>query len=156
MSRPEKSRKRFVIDTNVFVAAVKPFSKPARQMSRDTKTLRLLTKLITDEGIELIGNSRLTGEYSRLAEELDSRTTRLILQQLIAKMKIVEVDQKVLRHCKPYLPEKETADVIHAATCLQTKAILLTNDTDFNTIKQSRIIKVWSISEAIRKILTLN
>ncbi|MCP8308470.1 MAG: hypothetical protein H3Z54_07220 [archaeon] len=69
MSKLGKSIKRFVIDTNVFVAAVKPFSKPAQQMCRDMKTLSLLTKLITDEQIELIGNSRLVAKYSRLAEE---------------------------------------------------------------------------------------
>ncbi|MCP8316161.1 MAG: PIN domain-containing protein [archaeon] len=155
MSRLGKSIKRFVIDTNVFVAAVKPFSKPAPQMRRDMKTLSLLTKLITDEDTELIGNSRLVGEYSQLAEELNSKTSRLILQQLITKMKIIEVDEKALRRCKPYLPNKESADVIHATTCLQTKAVLITNDTDFNKIKESGIIKVWSIGEAIRKILML-
>jgi len=154
MSRLEKSIRRFVIDTNVFVAAIKPFTKPAQQVRRDAKTLSLLVKLITDKGIELIGNSRLAGEYSRLAEELNSKTSRLILQQLIAKMKIVEVGEKALRRCKPYLPERESSDIIHAATCLQTKAIFITNDTDFNKIKRSGIIRVWSISEAIRKILT--
>jgi len=142
-----------VIDTNVFVAAVKPFSKPTQQMRKDTETLNLLTKLITDEGIELIGNSRLVGEYSRLAEELNAMASILILRQLIAKTAIVEVSEKTLRRCEQYLPENESADVIHAATCLQTRAVLITNDTDFNKIKRSGMIKVWSVSEAIRKIL---
>lgn len=61
MNRLEKSTRRFVVDTNVFVAAVKPFSKPVQQMRKDTKTLSLLTRLITDQEIELIGNSRLAG-----------------------------------------------------------------------------------------------
>lgn len=122
-------------------------------MRRDTKTLRLLIKLITDEGIELIGNSRLVGEYSRLAEQFDSKTSKLILQQLMGKMKTVAAGEKALRRCKSYLPEKESADAIHAATCLQTKGILITNDTDFNRIKQAGVIKVWSVSGTIRKIL---
>jgi len=143
-----------VVDTNVFVAAVKPFSGPIQKIRGDTKTLSLLVKLITDEEIELIGNSRLAGEYRRLAEELGSKTSKLILQQLMAKTKIVGVSERVLRRCKSYLPERESADVIHAATCLQTEAVLITNDTDFSKIKRSGIIKVWSISEALRKILT--
>jgi predicted nucleic acid-binding protein len=93
-------------------------------------------------------------EYSRLAKELNSKTSRLILQQLIAKMKTVEVGEELLRRCRPYLPEKESADIIHAATCLQTRAVLITNDTDFNKIRQIGIIEVWSISEVIRRILT--
>jgi len=155
MKKPEKSTQCFVIDTNVFVAAVKPFSKQTVRMRTDTKTLSLLIKLITDERIELVGNPRLGAEYGRLAEEFDSRTSRLILQQLMAKMKIVTVGASALKRCKPYLPENESADVIYAATCLQTEAILITNDSDFNKIKQARVIKVWSISEAIQKVLPL-
>jgi predicted nucleic acid-binding protein len=89
-----------------------------------------------------------------LAEELVSKTGRLILQQIMAKMRMVEVGEKALRRCKPYLPEKESAGVIHAATCLQTKAILITNDADFNEVRGAGIIEVRSISEAIRRILT--
>jgi len=99
MSRLEKNTGRFVVDTNVFVAAVKPFSRPVQQMPKDTKTLSLLTRLITDQELELVGNPRLAGEYSRLAEELNSKTSRLILQQLMAKMKIVGVGEKELRRC---------------------------------------------------------
>jgi len=154
MSRLEKSTRRFVVDTNVFVAAVKPFSRPVQRMRKDTKTLSLLTGLITDQELELVGNSRLAGEYSRLAEELNSKTSRLILQQLMAKMKIVGVGEKELRRCRPYLPEKESADVLHVATCLQTKAVLITNEAHFDKMKQSRIIEVWSIGEAIRRLLS--
>lgn len=154
MSGLGKSTRRFVIDTNIFVAAVKPFTKPARKVRRDSRTLSLLIKLITDEQIELIGNIRLASEYGRLAEEFNSKTSRLILRQLTEKMTIVVVDENALRQCKPYLPEKESADVIHAATSLQTRAVLITNDTDFDKIRRSGIIKVWSISEAIRRILT--
>src|SRR3989304_6159024 len=101
MSKPEKSTRRFVIDTNVFVAAVKPFSKQTVKMRTDTKTLSLLIKLITDERTELVGNPRLVAEYGRLTEEFDSGTSRLILQQLMAKMKIVAVGVSALKRCKP-------------------------------------------------------
>ena len=41
---------------------------------------------------------------------------------------------------------------MHAATCLQAKAVLITNDRDFDGIKESGVIEVWSISEAIKKL----
>ena len=151
MNRPEKGERRFVVDTNVFVAAVKPFSKPAPDVRKGTKTLSLLVKLITDERLEIIGNSRLVAEYSRLAEELDSKTSRLILQQLAAKMETIEVSEEASGRCRPYLPKRESADVIHAATCLQAKAILITNDADFDRIRKAGVIEVWGISEAIRR-----
>ena len=62
MNRLETSIRRFVIDANVFVASVKPFSKPAKQAYENTKTLSLLIHLITDETIELINNSRLVAK----------------------------------------------------------------------------------------------
>jgi len=151
MNRPEKGERRFVVDTNVFVAAVKPFSKPAPDVRKGTKTLSLLVKLITDERPEIIGNSRLVAGYSRLAEELDSKTSRLILQQLAAKMETIEVSEEASGRCRPYLPKRESADVIHAATCLQAKAILITNDADFDRIRKAGVIEVWGISEAIRR-----
>lgn len=92
-------------------------------------------------------------EYKRLAEELKSETSRLILRNLIEKVKIVEIGENKLTHCRPHLPANESADVVHAATSLQTNAILITNDRDFDKIKQSKIIEVWSISEAIRNLL---
>lgn len=151
MSWPEKSARRFVVDTNVFVAAVKPLSKLSRGPRKDTKTLTLLVKLITDEELELVGNPTLVAEYNRLAEEFNSKTSRLILQQLAAKMKTIRVSEAAFRRCRPYLPKERIADVIHAATCLQTRAILVTNDADFNNIKKAGIIEVWSISEAIQR-----
>lgn len=66
MSWPREDARRFVVDANVFVAAVKPFSKPAKEMRKDLKTLNLLIKLIADERLELVGNSRLVAEYGGL------------------------------------------------------------------------------------------
>lgn len=153
MSEPGRSARRFVVDTNVFVAAIKSFSKPIQRSSEDTKTLSLLIKLITNEQLELVGHLRLVDEYKRLGEELGSETSDLILGQLIGKVKIVVVEEKALRRCKRYLPKGESADVIHAATCLQADAVLITNDRDFDKISQSGMIEVWSISEAIRRLV---
>ncbi len=153
MRGPERSRRRFVVDANVFVAAIKPFSTPDQKSRKDTKTLSLLVRLIVEERLELVGSSRLADEYRRYAEELESETSTLILNQLMSKMKIVEVDEKTLMRCKPYLPAEESADVVHAATSLETGAILITNDRDFDRIGRSGIIQIWGISEAIRRLL---
>lgn len=137
MSRPGRKIRRFVIDTNVFVAAINPFTKSVRKARRDANTLRLVIRsLLTDEQIELVGNTRLVNEYHRLAENLNPPTTRMILQHLVAKIKVTELDEQVLKRCKPYIPGKESADVMHAATTLQTRSVLITNDTDFDKIKK--------------------
>lgn len=152
MSEPERSARRFVVDTNVFAAAIKPFSKPAKSR-KGTKTLSLLLKLITSERIELVGNSRLVDEYERLSEELRSETSELILKQIMGKTSMLEIRDDSLARCEPYLPKGQSADLIHAATALQTDAVLITNDKDFGKIGRVRVIKVWSISEAIRRLL---
>lgn len=145
------ARKRFVVDTNVFVAAIKPFSRHSRPAPADTSSLALLIRLITDTDLELFGNLWLLDEYRRLEQELNSETSALILGQLTAKMQeVTEIKDEALARCRPHLPERETADVLHAAMCLQSGAVLITNDRDFDRIKDSETIEVWSIREAIR------
>ncbi len=155
MSESGKSgSRRFVVDTNVFVAAIKPFSKSGHgRSSTDTGSLALLLRMINDNELELFANRWLLDEYKRLGEELNSETSELILGQLTAKMReVTELEEMAVARCRPYLPEREAADVLHAATCVQSKAVLITNDRDFDRIKESGIIEIWSIGEAIRKL----
>lgn len=134
MSRPEKSTKPFVVDTNVFVAAIKPFAK-ASQKKEIPGAFALVIKMLGDEYIRLIGNARLVSEYRRLEKELNSQTSTFLLEQLIKKMEITEVKEEAISRCKPYMPADEAADMVHAATCLQTGAVLITNDADFEKIR---------------------
>ncbi len=145
--------KRFVVDANVFVAAIKPFSKRSRTSRKETGSLKLLIRLITDVELELFGNRWLLEEYARLAERLKSETSTLILGQLSGKVHdIMEIKEDSVARCEPYLPEGEAADVLHAATCLQSGAVLITNGKDFERIRDSGKIEVWSIGEAIRRL----
>ena len=92
-------------------------------------------------------------EYKRLGEELSSETSELIVGQLATKMReATELEEKAVSRCRPYLPDGEDADVLHAATSLQSGAVLITNDRDFDRIKASGVIEVWSIGEAIRRL----
>jgi len=54
--------------------------------------------------------------------------------------------------CRPYIPEGEYADLYHAATCFKVKAVLITNDKNFEVIKKAEVIKVWNITEAIKNL----
>lgn len=148
----ERVRKRFVVDTNVFVAAIKPFSEESRRASTDTGSLALLIRLINNPELELFANRWLLDEYKRLAEELKSETTDLILGQLTIKTREIDISEDAIARCSPYLPKSEAADVVHAATTLQSNSVLITNDKDFDRIKESKVIEVWSSSEAIRRL----
>jgi predicted nucleic acid-binding protein len=46
-------------------------------------------------------------------------------------------------------------DIVHAATCLQEKSIMITNDKHFDKISEERVIEVWSTSTAIESLLSL-
>lgn len=130
-------------DTNLFIAASK---------SGITKSTALIFKLCFDSSIELIGNSILIEEFERY-EGLVGASGKIVLGIIKEKMRIVEPDSMSIKKCRPYIPEKEDADLYHAATCLQTDAVLITNDKDFDEIKKEGIIEVWNISEAIEKLL---
>jgi predicted nucleic acid-binding protein len=114
--------------------------------------LALLVRLINDDGMELFGNRRLIDEYTRLAEELGSETSSLILGQLASKVSVIEITEDAIKRCTPYLPKEEAADIMHAGTSLQTGAVLITNDKHFNRMKGAGLIQVWSTGEAIRRL----
>ena len=139
-----------MLDTNVFIAAFK---------SGRTKTAELLLELLTSPEYELVGNSVLLEEYRRWALRLGMEDPTLqepamtLYSLLKDKMRIVEPDKEHLEACKPYFPESEKADLYHAATCLKTGAILISNDKHFDEIRRAKIIEVLRTSEAIRRII---
>lgn len=136
----------FLVDTNVFISAIKD---PRKR----TGTLRLLIHIIGEPSIHIVGNDILLEEMARYAELLKSETAATILYALISKMEIVNVQNKYLKICKNYIKTPNTADILHAATCLQTNATLISNDRHFQQINYQGIINVWTTTKAIQKIL---
>ncbi len=146
MRRSEPNTQTFLLDSNVFIAAIR---NPAKQ----TETLRLLTKIIEDRNIRLIADDLLVEEMLRYAELLKSQTAATLVVSLLEKTRIVRVSENYRKICNTYLQTPDKADVLHAAACLQTNSILITNDRHFDRICNEGIIKSWTITEAIRKLL---
>lgn len=136
---PDKNT-RFLIDTNLFVAASK---------SGWTKSTDLLITLLEGPW-DLVADNMLISEYERYAEKFDASD---LLALLKLKIIVIEQSEEDVAACKPFLSEGAAADTVHAATCLHTGAILISNDAHFDRIRDSGIIEVWKISEAIERIL---
>ena len=145
MRRSRPATKTFLLDTNVFISAIKDPRK-------STETLRLILKIIEDPSIKLVGNDLLVEEMLRYMELLKSEMAATLLAALFTKMRIIIVQEKYRRICKPYITTPDKADILHAATCLQADATLITNDHHFNRIRDERILSVWSIAEVIGRI----
>ncbi len=143
-------KKKFLLDTNVFIAAFK---------SGYTKTTQLIHKLLSDPNVELIANSVLLEEYRSWLMRLSSKLPHIkehaeILYLLITqKAVLVEPDPEHIERCKPFIPEGEYADLYHAATALKASTTIITNDKDFRKIGKTGLIKVLSVSEAIKELL---
>lgn len=135
-----KSIQKFLIDTNLFIAAVKKWI-----CSTD-----LLIYLLTGHEIELIANDVLLCEYRKYALELDAMD---LLELIYSEVRIVNPSEESIIKCKPYFPETVAADVVHAATCMQFGATIISNDKHFDKIKKQGIIEVWKISDGIKKLL---
>jgi len=133
-----------LVDTNLFIASIK-------NPKKETTSLKLLLELIDDATIVLIGNEFLIMEMEKYAHVFKSERGKEILQKLMDKTEVMDVDEKFLRICKSYFPEDELIDIYHAATCLQEGAILITNDRHFDKINKEKIIEVWSISKTIEE-----
>lgn len=144
---------RFVVDTNVIVSALKTLLREEKLRAKGVSSLSLLVRLVVDPSTKLFGNQILLREYQRFVEELNSDVLTQVVDELTAKVQLAEIPDDALRRCLGFFSERDTKDVFHAATCLVTGAVLITNDRDFDRIRDAGLIKVWSISEAIRKLM---
>lgn len=129
-----------MVDTNLFISAIKKWAK-----STD-----LLIYLLNDPEIELIANDVLLGEYSKFSSELCAPEFFELIHSVVI---IDNPSEEYVSDCKQYFPKNEMADAVHAATCLQSNAVLISNDKHFDKIRKLKIIEVWKISEAIEKLL---
>jgi len=133
---------RFLLDTNVFIAAAK---------RGWTRTTDLVLRLVNGEEV-LIANEALIGEYRKYAGNLGDYG-QLLLDQLLQEVVVLDISNDAIAQCKPLFPDGQEADTLHAATCLSADGILISNDRHFEKIRQARMIEVWTISEAIAKML---
>lgn len=137
---------QFLVDTNLFVAAIKNPEKKAG-------ALDLILELISNREIHLVGNDLLLLEFDKYSEKFKSGTTTYLIEKLKDKMEVVEVGENYIKTCSQYITKNNIVDIIHAATCLQENAILITNDKHFDRISKENIIQVWNISSAIKNLL---
>jgi predicted nucleic acid-binding protein len=140
-----KPTRTFLVDTNLFVAAVK-------DPRRETATLRFLIALLRREDLELIGNEYWAEELLRYAEAFRSETATWLAGALLDRARLVRVASRYVKLSSTYVTTPDTADVMHAATCLQERAILITNDRHFDRIRDEGIVEVWSIARALRSL----
>ena len=135
----------FFLDTNVFVAAVK-------HPTRETATLRLLLEVLRRDEIALVGNDLWLEEMLRYAEAFRSETASQIVAALVQKTRFVRVDASFRAVCRRFMTTPDPADILHAATCLQERAVLVTNDRHFDRIREEGIVEVWDIAKAIHSL----
>lgn len=135
-----------LLDTNVFVAAIK-------SPSRETDTYRLIVHLLDQGRVLLVGNILLVQEYVRYAEAFPSPTAAALAVALVQAMDIVSVEDRFIRACAPHFQGGKKADCVHAATCLQTGAVLVSNDRDFTSIAEAGLISTCTVTDAIRRFL---
>jgi len=131
-----------VFDYNLFIAAVK---------SGWTASTDLIFNLL-ESSADLFADEILFFEYEKYANVLGAYDLFDLL-----KKRIIEINpsQDEITICEGYFqdPAKQAADIVHAATCLYTKSILITNDKHFDKIRDAGIIEVWSSTKAIKRIL---
>ncbi|WP_456452453.1 type II toxin-antitoxin system VapC family toxin [Thermococcus sp.] len=139
--RKSSMASKFLLDTSVFIASVK---------TGRTDTTELVFHVLSDDKYRVIGNDVLLAEYRKYAEKLNALDFYKFLK---LRMEIVNPSRKEVLRLLPYFPPAQIADAVHAATCLKTGAILITNDRHFEKVAEEGLIEVWSISEAIRKVL---
>jgi len=132
-----------LVDTNVFVSAIKP-------VPRVTDSLRLIVHLL-EADVRLVGNEVLAEEYLRYAQLLPSPTAAALAASILGPMEIIRVEERFVRACAPYFGGKSAKDCVHAATCLQLGATLVSNDHDFDSIDRAGVILRVTTGDAIRR-----
>lgn len=133
-----------LLDTTVYVAAV-------RHPNRQTGTFRLLARLLRGADVRLVGDDVLAREYLRYAQVFPSPTAAALATALADAMERVAVRERILLACAPFFRPEQVADCVHAGACLQTGAVLVTNDRHFDPIRKAGVIPVLTAAEAIRR-----
>lgn len=131
------------LDTNVFIAAIK-------SLPRVTDSFRLIVQLL-DIGIRFVGNEVLAEEYLRYVRALPSPSAAALAASIVGSMEIVRVEDRFVRACAAYFRPGSARDCVHAATCLQLGATLVSNDHDFDSIGRAEVIRRMTVSEAVRQ-----
>lgn len=132
---------RFVLDNNLIISAIKSGWKRSTDL--------LFTLLLSDATIFV--DKELLFEYEKYINRILGLPHLFLLIQ--KRSVLIDPSADALSVCRPFFPESEFADTVHAATCLEAEAVLISNDAHFNEIKKSSLVEVWNISEAIRRIL---
>ena len=145
MPASRRTTRTFLLDTNVFVAAV-------RHPRRETATLRFLLDLLGREDLDLVGNVYWVEEMLRYAEEFHSETAAWLVGALLGRARIVPVARNFVTVCAAYVRTPDLADLLHAASCLQERAVLVSNDKHFDRIRDLGVVELWSITRAIRSL----
>ncbi len=135
----------FLLDTNVFIAAVK-------NPRRETATLRLILEFLRREDLEQVGNDLWLEETIRYAEEFGSDTASQVLAAMIERTRFVRVEENFRAICRRFVTTPDPADILHAATCLRERAVLVSNDKHFDKIRDEGMVEVWTITKAMRSL----
>ena len=113
----------------------------------------MILECINNPEIVLVGNDILILEMKKYREKFKSLTASMIYSLIIRKTMVIIPSEENVEKCKNYFPPEKIKDVLHAATALESKSVVITNDKHFNTIRDEKLIEVWSISEAITNLL---
>ena len=132
---------RFVLDNNLIISAIKSGWKRSTDL--------LFSLLLSDATIFV--NKELLFEYEKYINRILGLPHLFLLIQ--KRSVLIDPSTDALCVCRPFFPVSEFADIVHAATCLEAEAVLISNDAHFNEVKESALVEVWNISEAIRRIL---
>jgi predicted nucleic acid-binding protein len=146
MKKPAKPY-QLLLDNSIYVAAI-------HNPERETKSLQLVLEIIQNKQITIIGNKYLLEEMDKYSRVFSSPTALMLLRALLSKISVIPVEKRYIKLCMNYMNKASALDIIHAATCLQTDSILITNDKHFDKLKQEKIITIWNTREALTNILS--
>lgn len=127
------------------------FVSAIRDPGKATGTLRLILALLAREDVGLVGDSVLVREYARYAEALPSPAAARLAATILSEMRVVEPEERHVQACRPYFADAQTADCVHAATCHQTGALLISSDRHFDRVARAGLVTFLRTSEAVRR-----
>jgi len=133
-----------LLDAAVYVSAV-------RHPERETGTFRLLGRVLRGGDLRLVEDEVLVREYLRYAQVFPSPTAAALAAALAEAMERVAVEERFLLACAPYFRPAQIADCVHAAACLHSGAVLVSNDRHFGPIRKVGIVPVLTATEAVRR-----
>ncbi|WP_456482176.1 type II toxin-antitoxin system VapC family toxin [Methanopyrus sp.] len=131
------------LDVSVFVSAIKG----------SETCVEIVERTLGRDEVELVTNWILVNELMRMSVELKTgngkcyRLLKGMVEEFVRRSYTVDPERSTVRMCYERLPDGEYASAVHAATCVEANAVMVTRNKSLLDLREAGLIEAYNPRE---------